>query len=521
MEDKAKKIKQLSLRQGAIKILINSIYGAFGNKWFYFYNPDIAQSITLQGQDMIKFANKAIDFYFKNKWHLDTELHENLGYADRIINKIDPGEIIAIYTDTDSTYVNFEPALKSIEGLDLTEDEFMKVCIEIDKHRIRQFYDTAFEKWSERFNTKNRQTFKLELIATNAVWITKKNYVLKVAYEPNPTEELYEMSERYLLIKGLEPIKASYPIWARNRQTEFIQFFLKYGVDFDLEKDLIPRIKEVKKEFLTLHPDEFSQSFNLRQYDKYVKSEIKCTLHKGAARGPKAVMHHNHLILKNKLEGRYPRIRQGSKYKLLYCKPNEFGIDLFAYNPGQYPDEIIPELDLDQQFFILIVEPINRILKAIGLNTIDQRLRRSVVFKTSKTKNPMTHEQMYPYHVICEATLEHEEVPEKFWDIIGNPDADVPEEDFDEYLQIITKYGLNTVIIINKNLKPFINRISKKLGIGAYSPEGLAETTRLAEEKRIEKERKAEERKAKAKARQEEKDRKAREKADILAAKHT
>jgi len=509
MEDNSKKIKQLSLRQGAIKILINSIYGAFGNKWFYFYNPDIAQSITLQGQDMIKFANKAIDFYFKNRWHLDTELHEKLGYANHKINQIPSDTIIAVYTDTDSTYVNFEPAILSIEGLDLTEDENMRLCIEIDKHRIMEFYDTAFDKWSARFNTENRQTFKLELIATTAVWIKKKNYVLKVAYEPNPNEELYPMYDRYLLIKGLEPIKASYPIWAREHQTAFIEYLLKTGVNFDLEQDLVTMIEKVKEEFLTLHPDEFSQSFNLRQYDKYVQSEAKFILKGGAANGPKAVMHHNHLIIKNELEGRYPRIRQGSKYQMLYCKPNEFGVDLFAYNPGQYPTEIVPELDLDQQFFVLIVEPINRILKAIGLNTLDPNLRRSVIFKTSKTKNPMTHDQMYPYHVICEATLDHEEVPEKFWNIIGNPDADVPDDDFDEYLQIITKYGLNTVIIINKNLKPFINRISKKLGIGAFSPEGLAESARIAEEREIEKDRKAEEKRENAIARHAEVARKA------------
>ena len=81
MEDINRKIKRLGLKQGAIKILINSIYGAFGNKWFYFYNPDIAQSITLQGQDLIKFSIKAVNFYFKERWHLDTELHEILGIS--------------------------------------------------------------------------------------------------------------------------------------------------------------------------------------------------------------------------------------------------------------------------------------------------------------------------------------------------------------------------------------------------------------------------------------------------------
>ena len=100
MEDKAKSIKKLDLKQNAIKILINSIYGAFGNKWFYFYNPDIAQSITLQGQDLIKFSIKAVNHYFLEKWHLDTELHEILGISNYEIARIE--DEAAIYTDTDS-----------------------------------------------------------------------------------------------------------------------------------------------------------------------------------------------------------------------------------------------------------------------------------------------------------------------------------------------------------------------------------------------------------------------------------
>jgi DNA polymerase elongation subunit (family B) len=100
MENISKKIKKLDLKQNAIKILINSIYGAFGNKWFYFYNPDIAQSITLQGQDLIKFSIKAVNHYFQEKWHLDQELHEILGILDCEISKIT--EEAAIYTDTDS-----------------------------------------------------------------------------------------------------------------------------------------------------------------------------------------------------------------------------------------------------------------------------------------------------------------------------------------------------------------------------------------------------------------------------------
>jgi DNA polymerase elongation subunit (family B) len=465
MEDLDKKIKKLSLRQGAIKILINSIYGAFGNKWFYFYDIDIAQSITLQGQDMIKFANKAIDFYFKNRWHEDTELHEALGISNHKINKIPDDAIVAVYTDTDSTYVNFGPALYSIENLDLSKDEMVTLVVALDDYRISEFYDTAFEKWSKLFNTDNRQTFKLENISTEGFWIKKKNYALRVVYEPNPKKELFESDDRFLLIKGLEPIKSSYPEWARDHQTNFISYLLKRGTDVDLEGELIPMIKEVRKEFDTLPVDEVAMNFNIRQYDKYVQDEEKCILKKGATPYPKAVMHHNYLVIKNGMEGRYAKLREGNKVKFIYCVPNDLEIEVFAYNPGDYPTEIAPEIDKDQQFFILIVEPVNRVLGAIGVNKIDKKLRREVEFKTTNSKNPLTKDQLFPLYLVDSETLEYEEVPEKFWKIIEDPEAEPPEEDFDEYLSVITRYGLNTVVVINKNLKSYRKRIAKKLEI--------------------------------------------------------
>ena len=143
MEDINRKIKRLGLKQGAIKILINSIYGAFGNKWFYFYNPDIAQSITLQGQDLIKFSIKAVNFYFKERWHLDTELHEILGISQYNISKVK--DDAAIYTDTDSIYVQFDSALRSINGLSLTDEEYLKMCI-----KIHVCVYLVVEEWQEQ-----------------------------------------------------------------------------------------------------------------------------------------------------------------------------------------------------------------------------------------------------------------------------------------------------------------------------------------------------------------------------------
>ena len=37
------------------------------------YNIHVAEAVTLQGQDLIKYANSVLDDYFMNHWHLDKE----------------------------------------------------------------------------------------------------------------------------------------------------------------------------------------------------------------------------------------------------------------------------------------------------------------------------------------------------------------------------------------------------------------------------------------------------------------
>jgi len=61
-ENEIQMLKEESLRcyssEQAIKLIINSIYGAFANEYFHFYNIAIAETVTLQGQDAIRFTEK-------------------------------------------------------------------------------------------------------------------------------------------------------------------------------------------------------------------------------------------------------------------------------------------------------------------------------------------------------------------------------------------------------------------------------------------------------------------------------
>jgi len=82
----------------AIKLTINSIYGAMGNKWLVCFKTEVAETVTLQGQDLIKFAEKVINAYFSKFWHLDKDLHEKLGLTK--VSEV--SKPVNIYIDTDS-----------------------------------------------------------------------------------------------------------------------------------------------------------------------------------------------------------------------------------------------------------------------------------------------------------------------------------------------------------------------------------------------------------------------------------
>ena len=118
--------KQLSAKytayEQAVKLTLNSIYGAFGNKWFHFFNIDIAESITKQGKNAILYSESILNKYVQEFWHKDTAVHEQFGI--KVKGKIEKPAVI--YIDTDSCYVQFQDVYESI----IWEDESKKMSID-------------------------------------------------------------------------------------------------------------------------------------------------------------------------------------------------------------------------------------------------------------------------------------------------------------------------------------------------------------------------------------------------------
>ena len=126
----------------AVKLMLNSIYGAFGNPYFYFFNVDIAETITLQGKDAILYTEELLNMYFSKYWHKDIAAHKEMGITvtGRIENPV------GIYIDTDSVYVKFDEVIEKSEGWKGDEKEFI---LKLYKVRVNGYLEKILQKYAD------------------------------------------------------------------------------------------------------------------------------------------------------------------------------------------------------------------------------------------------------------------------------------------------------------------------------------------------------------------------------------
>jgi len=345
----------------SIKIFINSIYGGVGSPWFECYNVALAEAVTLQGQDMIKFANNFIDDYFLNKWHLDKELHKELGLT--FVNKV-LAKTIVIYNDTDSTYITFEPIIKSCDWKGNPRDFILK----IKKLRLEGYIKAQFDEYAKKFNTKNLQDLELEKIAHSALMVAKKKYILDLAWKDPGIN--FKPQEKIVHV-GVEMIQGSTPSFSRKILKKMLNRLFEKGKKLEYS-EVVKTLKEYKKQFILQDPNDISKTVSIGDYEKYVledRREIrlaeKCPIHIRAA----AI--YNYTMLNSKWKTKYNLIRTGDKIKHYYAKGKD---GVFGFLPGNFPYEVATEVDYDRQFEKVVIESFNRFMKAADFNSVPGNL---------------------------------------------------------------------------------------------------------------------------------------------------
>jgi len=345
----------------AFKVFTNSIYGAIGAVFFPYYNTAIAEAITLQGQNLSKYASSIIDEYFKELWVNDTELHKKLGltYANKPLI-----DTITIYMDTDSVYVVMDQIIRSCDY----KGDLIDFILDIKKYRLNDYLKNKFEEYAKRFNTKNIQDLELEKISYSTLMMAKKKYVLDLAWKDSGVR--YKPQEKIKPV-GIELIQGSTPTFVRKVLKDLLKLLLEKNKDLQYS-DVVKKLKKYKLEFTLQNPDDISKSQTLGDYEKYVlndqreiKLADKCPINNRAA----AI--YNNKVLNSKWKTKYPLIKTGDKMKFYYTTDKN---EVFGFLPNNWPIEFGPQIDFDMQFEKVIIEPFNRFMEAIGMARIPGNL---------------------------------------------------------------------------------------------------------------------------------------------------
>ena len=347
-----------------VKLTLNSIYGALGNQYFACFNTEVAESVTLQGQDLIKFAEKIINKYFHDHWHLDTELHEKIG-----VRNVRPvtAEMV-IYVDTDSNYVNFGNVMSSCEF----DGEPLDLILKINEHRLSGYITKCLDIYAKKWNTINYQDFELEAVSRNAIFLGKKKYIVNLTYEA-PGKHYADLSR--IKPTGIEIVQGGTPPFAREKLIYLLKHLFETGREFDI-RTFVKMLREIKSEFKIQKPESISIGVGVNNLEKFILNDTsKFEVAKGCPMHVRASGYHNYILNNSKYKAKYSLIRSTEKIKYYFVAiSSEQENNVFGYLNGAYPYEYAPPIDFDAQFNRTILDPINRFIEVMGYSPLSPNL---------------------------------------------------------------------------------------------------------------------------------------------------
>lgn len=350
----------------AVKVFINSVYGAFGSPWFTFFNVDVAEAVTLQGQDLIKYSEKIINRYFSEFWHKDAKLHAMLGLTS--VSKID--KPVVIYIDTDSCYCSFKEVVSKCDW----QGDAKEFILVLYKKFLKGYLNNCFDIYSKNYGTKNGQDFELENICDSGVWLAKKKYVLNPIWKDAGENGIDVDNLSAIAAKGVEIVQSSSSAYVRETLKNLLKYIFTKKNNFSIsEFSLI--LRKHKEEFKLKNIEDICMASSIGDYEKYVLTDKeKLVLEKACPIHVRAAATYNFHLNNSKYKKKYQPIRSGEKVKYYHAKSHKAEENVFAFISGSFPVEIAPPMDHDFQFNKSIIVPINRFIEAMGFPGVSPSL---------------------------------------------------------------------------------------------------------------------------------------------------
>lgn len=323
--------------QMAKKIQLNSGFGALANKYFRWFENDLAESITSSGQLSIR--------WIENKFNV---------YLNKLLSTSEKDYVVCI--DTDSSYLNLGPLVdKYCKGKDT--DSIVTFLDEVSKQKLEPYVDRSYQQLADYMCAyEQKMKMKREAIGDKGVWTGKKHYILNVYYM-----EKVRYQQPVLKMQGIEAIRTSTPQVCRTAIKEALNVIMNKNQD-----SLIDFIGQFREQFEQMSFEQIAFPRGVNDIDKWADSST--IWKKSTPVHVKGALIYNSLIKQKQLQNKYPQINQGEKIRFAYCKqPNPYRVSVISC-PDMLPPEFGIEkyIDKEKQFDTAFLEPIKTIASAIG-----------------------------------------------------------------------------------------------------------------------------------------------------------
>jgi DNA polymerase elongation subunit (family B) len=323
----------------SIKIMMNALYGAVANRWFRYYNADIAKAITLSGQLSIKWAEAAVNNYMN-------ELLKTSG-VDYVV-----------YMDTDSIYVNFEPIVKLMEfPEDTPKIKIVEFLDTLSETKFIPMLKEAYAGLALKLNAvEDKMVMEREVIADRGIWTAKKRYMLNVH-----NSEGVQYDKPKLKIMGIEAVKSSTPEVCRKEMKSLFRTILN-GTETETQRE----IRKFKTHFCDMPAEDIAFPRGVNNLEKFRKAD---TIYgSGTPIHVRGSLLYNYHIKDKGLDKQYELIKSGEKIKFIYLKlPNSIKENVISFF-NFIPDELNlnDSIDYDLQFEKTFLSAIRPILESVG-----------------------------------------------------------------------------------------------------------------------------------------------------------
>lgn len=336
--------------QWSCKILLNSVYGCLASGFFRFHDKDLAASVTLSGQTIIKNNGKMINDYFNKEIFEHKVVKRNF-----TVEKNTENPDVLVYQDTDSSFLTFDHLM---DKLNVPNDDAsrMKVTKFLAKIAMTQLEKFAEEFFPKRFNAKNTIFWDQELIAKTAIWCQPKKYICYVVEaEGKPPKDP-------LLRKGLDIVRSSIPRKFKKEIEKVVKMIL---MEERKEEDIQLFIANLYKEFKTWKTSEIAIPVSCNNLAKWYSPGIN--FQSGCPQHMKAAIAFNYYLKMLKLKDYIP-LRERDKFKMIFLsKNNIYPLETMGYNDKLPPEmEIEQFIDKDRHFERGFIMPLTQIFDAIG-----------------------------------------------------------------------------------------------------------------------------------------------------------